>query len=225
MTLHIHTIQTGAACAYLIESDAGVILVDTGLPHAEQRILRQMHALGCANLRAIFITHAHPDHYGSAAALRQHTGAPIVIHKADAAEMAAGALHLGTAHGRGKLLKPLLPLWSLAVHLEPTPADLCLEDGEQLPIPGITASVLHTPGHTPGSSCLLIEGHAFAGDLISTTGSPHVQRFFADDWSALPASLQRLQAQHPDWTYAGHGQQPVDKATLLALKVTNNRTF
>ncbi len=218
MALRVHTLSLGTAPAYLIEGQAGLWLVDAGSPRHEQRVLRQMRTLGREDLRLIFITHAHLDHYGSAAALRRLTGAPIAVHRADATAMADGETRLGQVRGRGRWMRVLLPLVSLYLQPEPTEADLLLDDGDDLRAFGLEAVVLHTPGHTPGSSCLLVERRlAFAGDLISANGRPHAQCFFADDWPLVARSLARLQAAAPAWVYAGHGSRPVSGQVLQSL--------
>ena len=222
MTLHVHIIPMGMATAYLIESDSGLVLVDTGLPRYEHRVLRRMRALGLDDLRLIFVTHAHLDHYGSAAALRRLIGAPIAIHRADGDAMARGDTPLGSVRGRGRLMWALLRLLGPYLQPEPTPPDVLLDDGSDLRAYGLDAVVLHTPGHTPGSSCLIVEGRtAFVGDLLSTTGRPHVQRYFADDWSLIPESLDRLQALEPEWVYAGHGHHPLSGEVLQRLTASH----
>ena len=220
MSLQVHNIPMGMSRAYLIESDAGLVLVDAGLPRCERSVLRRMRALGRDDLQLIFITHAHLDHYGSAAALRRLTGAPIVIHRADGDAMARGETPIRSARGRGWLLLALLPLIESVLRPEPTLPDLLLDDGDDLRAYGfdLDAVVLHTPGHTPGSSCLIVEGRfAFVGDLISTTCRSTAQRFFADDWSLIPDSLARLQALKPEWVYAGHGRRPLSGEALQRL--------
>jgi glyoxylase-like metal-dependent hydrolase (beta-lactamase superfamily II) len=115
----------------------------------------------------------------------------------------------------GAWLLPLAERWQPP---EPTPPDVLLTDGESLEAFGLEGIAVHTPGHTPGSSCLLVRGRiAFAGDLISRTGIPHAQRLYADDWSAVAESVQRLQQLAPEWTYAGHGRRPIGKALLAGL--------
>jgi len=108
MPLQVHNIPMGIAPARLIESDASLVLVDAGLPRYEHRVLRRMRALGLDDPRLIFVTHAHLDHYGSAAALRRLTGAPIAIHRADGDTMARGDTPLGSVRGRGRLMWALL---------------------------------------------------------------------------------------------------------------------
>jgi hydroxyacylglutathione hydrolase len=210
MSFKVHNIPMGMGRAYLIESETALVLVDAGLPYHEQKVLRRMQALGRDDLRLIFITHAHLDHYGSAAALRRLTGAPIAIHRADGDAMARGETRIGSTRSWGRLSWPFFRLFVPLLRPEPTAPDILLDDGDDLRAYGLDAVVHHTPGHTPGSSCLVVAGRlAFVGDLVSTNGRPHVQRYFADDWSLIPGSLVRLQALRPEWVYTGHGRNPL----------------
>jgi hydroxyacylglutathione hydrolase len=210
--------SAGLSTAHLVESEAGIILVDAGCPHYERSILRRIRTLENGPLRLIFVTHAHLDHYGSAASLRRLTGAPIAIHRADANAMARGETPIGSVRGSGWLMWTLLRLFEPYVRPEPAPPDYLLDDGDDLRAYGLDAVVVHTPGHTPGSSSLIVEGHiAFVGDLLSTAVCPRVQRALADDWSLIPHSLARVQELRPEWVYAGHGRRPLSRAALQRL--------
>jgi glyoxylase-like metal-dependent hydrolase (beta-lactamase superfamily II) len=72
--------------AHLIRSDSGCILVDAGIPGSERSIADVLarHGLSFPDIRLIIVTHAHTDHAGSAARLRQLSGAPILAHQDDA---------------------------------------------------------------------------------------------------------------------------------------------
>jgi len=223
MTVTVHIIQAGMGCAHLIEGDAGLVLVDAGSPGNEHRILRQMRAVGRRavgrdDLRLITITHAHFDHDGSAAALRRLTGAPIAIHRDDAGALARGETRLGAARGRGIVGQVVLDLLGMHLRAEPASADILLEEGDDLSRYGLDAVVLHTPGHTPGSCCLLVERRlVFVGDLLSNNGRPSIQRYYAQDWSIIGDSVDRVQAARPEWVYTGHGRRPMSGETLQKL--------
>ncbi len=218
MPLAVHSIQMGLSCAYLLEGEGGLVLVDAGSPHSERLILRRLRALGQGRLRLIFITHAHFDHYGSAAVLRRLTGAPVAIHRADAEAMARGESRLGSVRGWGRVGRALFSLAGPLLRPEPTPADLVVDDGHDLGPYGLDGVVVHTPGHTAGSSCLLVAGQlAFVGDLASTAGRPQVQSLYAQDWSLIPGSLARLQALRPEWIYTGHGLRPLSGEAFQRL--------
>lgn len=203
--------------AYIIERGEDLFLVDAGMPGEEKKVLKQLHALPASRLRLIFITHAHLDHYGCAAELRRITGAPIAVHQADAAAMSLGQTRLGTARSRGRLLYAIMPLVERVMRPEETEADVIVKDGDDLSSFGLPASVLHTPGHTMGSSCLIVDDRiAFSGDLVTNRDQPRLQRFYAEDWSMLPGSLRRLQDVAPVSTYPGHGH-PIDQAALKQI--------
>ncbi len=219
----VHAVPLGLSQAYLLESAAGLVLIDAGSPHQERVILRRLQALRSAdasppNLQLIFITHAHLDHYGSAAALRRLTGAPVAIHRADAEALARGETRLGSARGVGKLMGVLLPLAELFVRPEPVTPDFLLEDGGNLADYGLEARVLYTPGHTLGSSCLIVEERlGFVGDLLTNHGQPRLQRLLAEDWSLLKQSYARLQETELETVYPGHGRRPVSGQILQHL--------
>lgn len=220
MAVIVHKIRVGVSLCYLIEGDEGVVLVDTGTRGHEHGIIRRLGRLGGKDLRLVFVTHAHLDHYGSAAALRRLTGAPVGIHRADAEAMARGETPLGEVRGWGKVMQGLMPLIGRFTRPEPTPADVLFEDGGRLDAFGIDAEVLHTPGHTPGSSTLVVEGRlAFVGDLVSTRGRPHAQLFYATDWPALDRSLRCLQGLDLDRVYTGHGGRTMSGKAFNTLRV------
>jgi glyoxylase-like metal-dependent hydrolase (beta-lactamase superfamily II) len=85
MIIQVHPLKLGFFFqAYLIETPDGLFLVDCGMPGHEKTILRAMQRLGRQDLKLIFITHAHVDHAGSAAALKRLTGVQVAVHRLDA---------------------------------------------------------------------------------------------------------------------------------------------
>ncbi len=79
--------------------------------------------------------------------------------------------------------------------------------------------MLHTPGHTPGSSVLIVDdAYAFVGDLISANGKPHAQSMYAQDWPQLADSIARVQALDLAWVYSGHGDEPISGEALRTLE-------
>jgi len=216
----IHSLTLGMAQAYLIESSEGLVLLDAGSPGHELKVINMMEVLERSDLRLIFITHAHLDHYGSAAALRRLTGAPIAIHKEDAEAMADGDTQLGISRGRGKLLPPVFRLVQRFINIEPTSPDIVMSDGDSIEKYGLAARLLHTPGHTAGSSSLIVsEKIAFVGDLMTNRDRPRLQRLYAQDWSGLAESLNRLQKQDPNLVYPGHGKKPISNLELHSLVI------
>jgi hydroxyacylglutathione hydrolase len=136
------------------------IVVDPGDDTDRILAILRRHDL---KIRAIISTHTHIDHVGGLAALHRATGAPVLIHEADL-----------------ELYRHLdIQAQWLGV---PTPAKTAIEDfvkeGDTLRWGGFVASVLHTPGHTPGSISLVVKagialpgGERKAGAFQENTGA------------------------------------------------------
>ncbi len=206
----IHPISCGLGIAFLVETSHGLFLVDSGSPDQEDPVIKKMNEIGRHDLKMIWITHAHYDHYGSASALRKLTGALIGVHSADAESMAASRSSLGTTHRYGFIYPPAQKLLNYFHPLPATPPDFTLDDGDTLERYGFEALVLHTPGHTLGHTCLkLVENIIFAGDLLGGFPKPALQSLLATNWDLLPKSLLTLQTADPEWVYIGHSLQPI----------------
>jgi glyoxylase-like metal-dependent hydrolase (beta-lactamase superfamily II) len=145
--------------------DEGVTLVDCGIAKAPPRIVAGLAEIGKspADVTSILLTHGHPDHIGGAAELSRRSGAPILLHEADAPYARAGTLpppdlsRLG-----GRIFRRL----SRNARFEAVDS-LPMHDGDLLDIAG-GLRVRHTPGHSPGHVSLLHEptGVLITGDAI-----------------------------------------------------------
>jgi hydroxyacylglutathione hydrolase len=213
--MNIHSLTLGFVQAYLIETLGGLVLVDCGMPRQEGAILRGVEQAGRGDLKLIFITHAHADHYGSAAALARLTGAPVAIHRADARAMANGETPI---RGNRRLMRAIMSLVLRVNPVPPVQADVLLDDGDSLAEYGLPGVIVHTPGHTAGSCCLVLEdGTGFVGDLLSAGRKPHLQRTFVEDPEALRCSYARLRELKLAKVYAGHGERVLSGEELACL--------
>jgi glyoxylase-like metal-dependent hydrolase (beta-lactamase superfamily II) len=213
--LNIHSLTLGFVQVYLIETPDGLFLVDCGMPGQEKKILAAMQRLGRQDLKLIFITHAHADHTGSAAALKRLTGAQTAIHRLDAEALRTARM---PARGRSWLMRQVMAVMTRLVRLQPVQPDIVLEDGDRLERYGLPGRAIHTPGHSPGSCCLVLDDHSgFVGDLVSTTGEPHLQHDIIDDWAQLHASYLRLRELELEKVYVGHGQRSLSGCELVDL--------
>ena len=139
--------QTNTWLLYDDESKEGV-LIDPSAPSEE--LLRDIHELGLS-IAYIVNTHGHGDHIGGNDWFRNQLQAKLAIHKDDA---------------------PMLPdnKKNLSVYMDsPIPshqADLLLKDGDSLPLGKFTIQIIHTPGHTKGGICLLVDKLLISGDTL-----------------------------------------------------------
>jgi hydroxyacylglutathione hydrolase len=110
-----------------------------------------------------------------------------------------------------------------ALPIEP---DIMLHDGDTIPLGAVKLQVLHTPGHTPGSVCLLTDGFLIAGDTLFPGGPGHTRS--PADFRLIIESLTRRIFPLPDDTqvYPGHGEATVlgkEKQAFAAFSARPHR--
>ena len=201
---------------FLILGKEGSILVDTGLPGSEAKIGKALrkHSLSFKDIMLIIITHAHVDHAGSAARMRELSGAPIVAHAGDLKHYTREVPMTFCPTGWfGHLFK------ATGLILQPYTAfrpDILLTNDEVLAIDyyGIPGVVKHTPGHTAGSITVELNTmDAMVGDLVASgiliggiVRTRHAIRPpFEDDPYAVAAEQLRLIDFGTKRFYMGHG--------------------
>ena len=189
------------------------ILVDTGIPGSEGRILEVMAQVGVepCDIALILITHAHGDHTGSAWALKMATGAPVAIQRLDAPHLAAGdsAPVVGrTPEAQREFEQMRAKRGAAPFVLQGFPADLIVD--EELPLRefGIRGRAIRTPGHTAGGLTVMLGGgDAIVGDLVGedpeAPGIP-AAAMLAVNGADMDASIRRIVALAPNVVYAGH---------------------
>jgi glyoxylase-like metal-dependent hydrolase (beta-lactamase superfamily II) len=160
----IHRIEgVHGANSYLVFTDTGSAIVDTGMPGNENRILEYIRGAGIEPKRLGYIVLTHPDidHSGSVAKLKGLTDAKVAIHEADAPRL-AGEKRLKEVKGAtGVLFAAMSPF----IRFTPVEPDVLLRDSDRI----LDCTVIHTPGHTDGSISLYREKEAiFVGDALRT---------------------------------------------------------
>lgn len=206
----VHQLSLGSVNCFLLETDDGLVLVDTGLPEHAPAVQSAIEAAGWKHPSHIVLTHCHPDHAGGASFLRAETGARTWAHVEDAnlIEEGVGLRPLRPAPGaiNGMLHKMLLSRMSSA--MPGCVIDRRVENGHMLP-GGLI--VVHTPGHSAGHLCLLWPAKRLlvAGDVCSHLGWLRPSPVYEDYAQGL-ASLRKLGGLDFSLALFGHGT-PVRK--------------
>lgn len=153
----------------------------------------------------VLATHHHPDHVGGSmmgytiqglAELLRHVSVPVHAHREEA------------------------PLIARSTGLDPGDV-VAHHSGDRVAVGAIDVELLHTPGHTPGSQCFLVDGMLVAGDTLFLEGCGRTD-LPGSDPEAMYESLQKLAAL-PGSTviYPGHRYSVASTATLEAVKEIN----
>jgi hydroxyacylglutathione hydrolase len=136
-----------AANCYIVGSKGEGMIVDPG--DEAKRILKEVKDLEL-DIKLIVLTHGHIDHIGALKEVKEATSAQVDIHTDDVSTL------------KNRLLSIFLGIR----HRSPPTPDRLLNDGDIISIGELNFTVIHTPGHTKGSICLLGEGILFSGDTL-----------------------------------------------------------
>lgn len=190
--LKIHTLTLGMyqTNTYIIheENSKTCCVIDPG--YQANTIAEKLEELGLT-LEAILLTHGHFDHVGAVKDLAADTDCRVFLCADDTMlppMFTAGQLYYTDTYGEGSILN----------------------------IAGLYIHVLHTPGHTPGSVCLLVEDCMFSGDTLFAGSCGRTD--IGGDWFTIQKSLKRLgQIEGYFKVLPGHGE-----STTLAYEKRYN---
>lgn len=220
--------------SYLIEHDAGFVMLDPGWNHPDSW---QALTAGLAEFEiplsavtGIVITHVHPDHHGQSGKVAQRSGAWIGMHPAEDAFLRyqgdRGLMHDGMrsylrwSGAPGGHLAELVASRQGAGEVEPMArADRLIEHGERIDAPGLRLRAIWTPGHTPGHLCFYDEDRdlLLTGDHILPRITPNVSSY---DMSSNPLadyleSLEKLRGIQPAEVLPAHEYRFTDLDSRL----------
>lgn len=179
----------------MISTNCFLVSVETGEaaiidPGAQPERILQAVWENALEPKLILLTHGHFDHIGAVDALAERLGIPVYIHKLDQ-EMLGDPLKNGGAALTGETVT--------------AKAGGVFQEGDSFLLGELDFRVLHTPGHTKGSSCFLCGDALFTGDTLFAGGMGRTD-LYGGSYPELSASLKKLAALSGDYrVYPGHG--------------------
>ena len=193
---------------YIVEDEETkeAMVIDSG---GEPDKIIEMLDIIEAKVKYIYLTHCHSDHIGAVATVKEKKGGKVLIHRDDADGLDNEDINLSETIDMGH------------IELEP---DSRVDDGDLIHVGNIEFKVLHTPGHTQGSSSLYCkkEGLLFSGDTLfrGTWGRTDLP---TSSFEAIMKSITEKLMVLPDETvvYPGHGKSTLimdEKPIYLDLK-------
>lgn len=179
---------------YIVEDEESkeTMVIDPG--GEPEKIIEMLDTLGINELKYIYLTHCHGDHFGGILELKNKKGGKILIHRNDAEGLYNQAISLTYYIGMDD------------INLE---ADSRVDDEDIIHLGKMQFKVIHTPGHTKGGTCLYCKEQAllFSGDTLfkGTWGRTDLPTSSFPD---IIASITNKLATLPDDTivYPGHGK-------------------
>ena len=179
--LKIHAMALGLyqTNCYIIheETSKTCCIIDPG--YQADTILNKVTQLGLT-VEAILLTHGHFDHVGAVKDIAADTDCRVFLCAEDTTlppMFTAGKLYYTDTYTEGSVLN----------------------------LAGLSIHVIHTPGHTPGSVCLMVDHVMFSGDTLFAGSCGRTD--IGGSWSAIQNSLRRLAAMEADFTvFPGHGE-------------------
>ncbi len=220
ITDSVHFAYTDLVNWTLVTDGDGVMLVDAGFPGSRDDVLESMRRLGFGvdDLRAILLTHAHIDHFGSAIWFAKTHGTPVYCHATEVGHSKREYLEQASPVDIAKhIWHPRYLAWTVAISRKGAltrdgiPSTLALTEDVAARLPGAPVAI-PTPGHTGGHCSFVVDGVLISGDALVTghplaprTGPQLLPTLFNHDEDGCVRSLAALAVLDTEVLLPGHG--------------------
>ena len=191
---------------FLVDGGDELALVDAGCGYDVEPILGNIRSAGFEpkDISRLVLTHAHADHCGGSAALRERLGLEVALSSTEADFLEQGdesAISLDRAREEG--------IYADDFHLAPCPVDRRLSHGEELRCGGLVVRAIEVAGHSAGSICYLLTGGErsclFSGDTVFLFGALSLLNCEGSSLAGYRRDIGRLSDLGVDALLPGHG--------------------
>ncbi len=216
----VHFAHTDLVNWTLVADDTGVILIDAGYPGNRADVLASLRGLGFGvdDLRAILLTHAHIDHFGSAIWFAKTHGTPVYCYTDEVGHAKREYLEqLSPVDVAAHIWQPRWLKWTVAISRKGAltrdgiPTAQALTEDVAAGLPG-TPTLIPSPGHTRGHCSFVVDGVLVSGDalvtghpIVSRTGPQLLPDVFNHDQDGCVRSLAALAMLETEVLVPGHG--------------------
>ena len=193
--------EFGSNCWLVTDEDTcESVVID---PSPDIRTIKETLDSRGVTVKYILLTHGHFDHMTCCDALRDLTGAPLCVHRADADALVNSYINCSRIFMDADIVY--------------RPAQILLDDGQRLTFGSLSLKTVHTPGHTKGSCCFIVGDSLFTGDTLFDGGVGRCDLPGGSE-EKLTVSLSKLSSLQFDYKiYTGHGSN----TTLAKQKLYN----
>src|SRR5436190_10069653 len=187
---NVYYVGTDGLASYLITSPQGHILVDTVMPEATSQIKASIEKLGfkVTDIKYLVNTHAHIDHTGGLAEMKQASGAQMVAGEADK-PLLEGGYYPGAQE-------------DAALAFPPVKVDRTVREGDKVTVGDVTLTAHETPGHSPGCTSWefsVKDGDTMRSVLIFCSGTVALNRLVANPtYSGIVTDYRKTFARAKD---------------------------
>lgn len=185
-------ILAGRSNVFLLTNGEKNVLIDTSPATRWRKLRNRLKENGIDHLEYLILTHSHYDHAGNASGIKNKYNSSIIIQREEANNLKTGIICIpgGTNQLTRFIVKNLAPWFTKGLKCTPCNPDILFDTHLDLRDFGFNAMVIHTPGHSPGSACIIVDDElALAGDTI----------FGVFRWSTLPPYADNITQLINSW--------------------------
>lgn len=190
--ISIIKILGGRSNVFLLKYNSHCLLIDTGVSWNRKKLKSRLKSLDINCIDLLILTHTHFDHVANARLIKEKYGAKVLVHRSEATNIKIGFTELpqGTNWFTHFLIHRVSPKLKQLFKFTPCTCDILVDSQFDLKPFGFDAYILHTPGHSEGSSSIIVDNEiAIVGDAM----------FGVFPWSVFPPFANNTKEMVNSW--------------------------